>query len=159
MRSVLSVTCNVIAGFFIYMVELLGFVKLPAPGTPLIKLAILGGFTIPALLALGAGLALNRFLHWKRSVGIVLLSATGFTGFMIFSFACMLMTSEFRAMMKPETREFFTAYFEGGGLIAAFGGLGIFLFISDKPASPPPASVEVSTPLQSSSLPSSGEDK
>jgi len=121
MRKASSVILKVISGFFFYMVSLLAFIStLPTGG----KLGILFGFSIPAVLALIGGLALSRFHNWKRDTGIVLLSASGFTAFLIFSLACMLMSEEFRIMMKPDTLTFFSDYWTGGGLIVGLAGLG-----------------------------------
>lgn len=127
MRKVLSVILYTIAGFFVYMVCLLSFINQP----PAQKWGIVAGFFVPALLFLCIGLALNRFQNWKRHTGIVLLSGAGLTGFIIFTFACLLMTDEFKRMMQPDTLDFFSAYILGSIFTLATGILGV-LFITIK---------------------------
>ena len=129
MRKVSSIILKVIAGFFVYMVSLLAFVSEPPTG---VKLGILIGFSVPAVVALCGGLALTRFRNWKRDTGIVLLSASGFTAFLIFTFACLLMTEEFRRMMKPDTLTFFSDYLTGGVVIVGLAILGWILVKADK---------------------------
>jgi len=127
MRKVSSIIFKVIAGFFFYGASLLAFVSEPQTGVTGVKLTILIGFSIPAVVALCVGLALTRFRNWKRDTGIVLLSASGTTASVVLTFVCMLMTEEFRAMMKPDTLTLFSDYLTGGGAIVGFAGLGWIL--------------------------------
>lgn len=129
MRRVFSITLKVIAGFFFYVVNLLAFVNEPPTG---LKLGILAGFSVPAIITLIGGLALTRFKSWRRDTGIVLLSAAGFTAFLIFTFACLLMTEEFRTMIKPDTLTFFSDYMTGGGFIIGLILLGWMLLKANK---------------------------
>ena len=80
------------------MVCLLAFINQPAVA----KWGIVGGFTLPALVFLCIGLAVNRFRRWRRDAGVVLLSGAGFTFFLIFTFVCLLMTDEFRRMVRSD---------------------------------------------------------
>jgi cytosine/uracil/thiamine/allantoin permease len=128
-RKVSSITLKVIAGFFVYMVSLLAFVSEPPTG---VKLGILIGFSAPAVVALCGGLALTRFRNWKRDTGIVLLSASGFAAFLIFTFVCLLMTEEFRRMMRPDTLTFFSDYLTGGAVIIGLAVLGWILMKANK---------------------------
>jgi len=121
MRKVSSIILKIIAGFFVYMVSLLAFVSEPSTG---MKFGILIGFLVPAVVALCGGLALNHFRNWKRDTGIVLLSASGFTVFLIFTFVCFLLTDEFQRMMNPDTLVFFSDYLTGGGVVVGFAILG-----------------------------------
>jgi len=129
MRKVFSIVLNIIAGFFFYVVSLSGFKNETAAGA---KWGIMICFTVLAVLALCAGLALKRFRNWKRDVGIVLLCASGFTAFSIFTFACLLMTEDFRKMIQPNTLAFFGNYFTGGAVIIVFAGLGWLLLKANK---------------------------
>lgn len=115
MRKLFSILLLVIAGTFIYLLEVLGFVQGPAAGT---KWGVIFAFTIPALLALGAGLALARFDRWKRRTGIVFLSASGVTLFVVLNLACLLASEDFRKIVKPDTVVFFSDYLTGFTLIA-----------------------------------------
>ncbi len=129
MRNVFSIIFNAIAGFFFYMVSLLGFVN----GPPIrIKWGIVLVSTIPAVLALYCGLALKSFQNWKRNVGIVLLCASGFTAFAVLTFVCLLTTEEFRIMMKPGTLTLFSDYFSGGAVVVGLAMLGLLLIRADK---------------------------
>src|SRR5262249_27021679 len=98
-RRVLSVVFYVVAGFLFYMVSLLAFIDGAAVGA---NGAALGAndaafakwlpiitFTVPALITLVAGLAIMGFRDWRRDAGIVLLSAAGFTTFLVSTFATM----------------------------------------------------------------------
>jgi len=127
--KVSSIILEVIAGFFFYTVSLLAFASNLLTG---VKLGMLIGFSVPAVLALGAGLALSRFRNWKRDTGIVLLSASGVTAFAIFTFECLLMTEEFRRMMRPDTLTFFSDYLTGGGIIVGLAVLGWILVKTNK---------------------------
>ncbi len=129
MLKVSSIILKVVAGFFFYMVCVLAFVSEPPK---VLKLGILIGFSIPALIALGGGLALTRFRNWRRDTGIILLCASGFTAFLIFTFACLLMTDEFRKMMRPDTMTFFNDYLTGGVVIVCLAVLGWILVKSNK---------------------------
>lgn len=129
MRKVSSIILKVIAGFFFYMVSLLAFVNEPPTGG---KLGILIGFSVPALVAMVIGLALSHFQNWRRDVGIVLLSATGFTAFLIFTFACFLMTEEVQNMIRPDTLTFFSDYLTGCVVIVGLAILGWVLMRTNK---------------------------
>jgi hypothetical protein len=127
-RKVFSIVFFVIAGFFFYMVGLLGFVSEPSI---LAKWGIVLGFTSPAAIALLAGLALGRFRCWKRNTGIVLLSSMGVSLFVVLTFFCLLMTEEFRMMMTPDTLAYFRDYYAGSAVIAGFTILGLILLKLD----------------------------
>ena len=128
-RKVLSIILNIIAGFFFYGLSLLGFTNEPLTG---VKWGIMIGFSVMAVVALCGALALTRFRNWRRDTGIVLLSASGFTVFLIFTFICLLMTEEFRKMMRPDTLAFFSDYLTGGAIIVGFAGLGCVLLKTNK---------------------------
>lgn len=126
MRKVLGIVLYVIAGFFVYTVCLLAFINQP----PMPKWGMVAGFSVPAVLCLFGGLAVNRFRNWRRHAGIVLVTAAGFTCFLIFTFICFLMTDEFKQMMHPDTLHFFSAYVSGGAFVLITGALGILLLRS-----------------------------
>jgi hypothetical protein len=129
MRKVSSVILKAIAGFFFYMVSLLAFVSEPPVSA---KLVILIAFTVPAIAALGGGLALARFRNWRRDTGIVLLCASGFTVFVIFTFTCLLVSEEFQKMMRQETLVLFKDYLTGGGVIVGLSVVGWILTMVNK---------------------------
>lgn len=123
-RNVSSIIFNVVAGFFFYIVAVLGFMNGPAYE---FKWAIMAGFMVPALLALCAGLALKRFCNWRRITGIVLLCASAFTTFLVFTIACLFMEEDFRKMMNPDALKLFSDYITGCAVIVVFAGLGWML--------------------------------
>jgi hypothetical protein len=127
MRKFIGIIFYVVAGFFIYMVCLLSFIN----KQNVEKWGIVAGFTLLALLSLSIGLAMNRFQNWKRHVGIILLSGTGITCFIILTFAFLLMSDEFKSMMEPDTIEYFNAYISGGIFTFIIGALGI-LFLKTR---------------------------
>lgn len=129
MRSVFSVILDIIAGFFFYMACLLGFIVLPEITA---KFAIMLGSLAVAIVLLCCGLAIKRFRNWKTHAGVVLLSASGFTTFAVFTFACLFMSGEFRAMMKPDMPNIFSDYHTGGAFIAAMALLGLLLLKTNR---------------------------
>ena len=142
-RNVLSIILNVIAGFFFYMVSLLGFISESSVNA---KWVVMLGFTLPGVLALCAGLAVMRFRNWRRNTGIVLLSAAGFTTFLIFMFAILLMAEEFRVMMQPDTLTFFGDYFTGGSVIAGLAIVGLLLLMTNNNGAEQNATVDAHGP-------------
>ena len=124
MRKLFSILFLVIAGFFVYMLQVLGFVQGVSAGA---KWGVIFAFTIPALLALWAGLALARFHAWKRSTGIVFLSSSGVMVVVAFNLACLFASEDFRKIVKPETAVFFSDYLTGFALIAGCAMAGWLL--------------------------------
>lgn len=124
MRKACSIILSIVAGFFFYIVSLLGFVRVPSPGA---KWGIIFGFSVPAVATLCGALALSRFRCWKRHVGVVLLAASGFSVFLVLTIACLLMTEEFRRMMRPDALTSFSDYLTGGAVISGLAGVGWIL--------------------------------
>lgn len=122
--KLVSVSLYIVGGFFVYMVSLLAFINVQSPGAKSLMVLI---FTIPAVIALVAGIAVERFQNWRRRVGIVLLSATGFTIFLIFTLACLLMSEEFKRMMTPDTVMLFSDYVTGSVVIVLLAAGGTLL--------------------------------
>jgi Mn2+/Fe2+ NRAMP family transporter len=123
-RNLFSIIFSVIAGFFFYMVSLLGFVNEPPAGTKWLLMLI---FIIPAVTALCIGLALKGFRNWRKNTGIILISASLLTIFIAFTIACLMLTEEFRQMMKPDTLAFFSDYMTGIAVILGFVIIGWLL--------------------------------
>ena len=132
MLNLLSILFYIAAGFLFYTASLLSFVCDSGAGVD--KWWIVLGFTAPALVALAIGLALKRFRDWRRHAGIVLLSASGFTAFLVFSFVCMYISDESRALMKPEVWKFFSDYVSGGGVTIGMAVLGFVMLRANGPA-------------------------
>jgi hypothetical protein len=144
-RKVLSVGLYIIAGFFFYMVCVLAFIDGTAVGA---NGAAVGAddaafakwlpiiiFTVPAILTLVVGLAIMGFQDWRRDTGIVLLSAAGFTTFLVFTFATMFMNEQYRKMMPPEMPDvlrFFGDYITGATVIIGLALGGALLVITSR---------------------------
>jgi|RhiMethySRZTD1v2_1073278.scaffolds.fasta_scaffold472298_2 hypothetical protein len=144
-RRVLSVVLYVVAGFLFYMICVLAFIDGAAVGAngaasdaddaAFAKWLPIIIFTVPALLTLVAGLAIMGFRDWRRDAGIVLLSAAGFTTFLVFTFASMLMNEEFRKMMPPDAPDvmkFFGDYITGAAVIVGLALGGALLVITGR---------------------------
>jgi hypothetical protein len=126
-RKIISGIFYSLGGFFIYMICIIAFINFPKVGA--FKFAIIGGFSVPALIFLVIGAAIHRFQNWKSSIGTVLLSATGFTLLAIISFICMLITPEIEEIY-PHSKfalGMFNDYFSGFFVMLALAGLGGFL--------------------------------
>lgn len=133
MRKVAAILFHILAGFFVYMVSLLAFLDQSA----LAKWAMMVGFSLPVLLFLFLGLTMNRFHRWRRDVGVVLLSGTGFTFFLVFTFVCLLTSEEFKTSMPPESLSVFSSYLFGSIFLLGVAALGVaFLRADMKPAAP-----------------------
>ena len=141
-RKVLSVGLYIIAGFFFYMVCVLAFIDGAAVGASgaasgaddaaFAKWLPIIIFTVPAIITLVVGLAIMGFRDWRRDAGIVLLSAAGFTTFLVFMFATMLMKEESRKMMPPEILSFFGDYITGAAVIVVLALAGALLVITSR---------------------------
>jgi hypothetical protein len=75
------------------------------------------------------------FQDWRRDAGIVLLSAAGFTTFLVFMFATMLMNEEYRKMMPPDMPDImkiFGDYIAGAAVIVGLALCGALLVITSR---------------------------
>ena len=128
MRSVIGVCCFLVSGFLFYMVGALAFVSEPSTGA---KWGMGGRLLMLAFFFLCLGLAVGRFQNWKRNVGIVLTSSSVFTAFLVFTFACILLTPEFQVLLPPEMLSKFSDYTSGFGVIVALACVGLLLIWKD----------------------------
>lgn len=145
MRRVSGVVLYVIAGFFIYGVNLFGFVNAP---TPAAKWGVMGVFIAIACLAQVGGLVLARFQNWRRDTGIVLLCASGFTALVALTLVCLFLSDEFRRLLQPDTLTFFSDYIIGTMIVVAFAGLGWLLLRARANTSESAATASASTPMR-----------
>jgi hypothetical protein len=137
-RRVLSVGFYIVAGFLFYTVSVLAFIDDAAVGagdTGFPKWLPMIIFAVPAILSLVVGLAIMGFQDWRRDAGIVLLSAAGFTTFLIFTFATMFMNEQYRKIMPPEMPDvlrFFGDYITGATVIVGLALGGALLVITSR---------------------------
>lgn len=124
-RKVISVLFYVLGGFFIYMCCLLAFMNLPQVGAA--KFYIIGGFSVPTVIFLFIGAAINRFQDWKSSIGITILSSVGFTLFGIITFICLLLSPELEEFFPNYNLSGFDGYLSGGTIMFLLACLGWLL--------------------------------
>ncbi len=129
-RRVLSIVFYVVAGFFVYTVTLLSFIdmdSLPSVDRPpaWTKFAIMGGFAVPAAIAMLIGLGLSRFQHWKRDVGIVLVSGAGITAFAAVTLICLLLSPGFQELFPAHNMTLFDDVATGASCTVAAALIGV----------------------------------
>ncbi len=129
-RKITSVFFYIAAGFFVYVVCLLAFTNIPRVGS--FKFAIMGGFSVPALLFSIMGAAICRFQNWKSSIGIVLLSGVGFNLMIVITFICILITPEFDKYFPKNNIAYFNDYLSGFSVMFIFAGVGFLLLKQNK---------------------------
>lgn len=119
-----SIPCYSIAGFFLYTLELMAFVQVPEAG---MKLGLMGVFSIPAIVFLMLGMALNGFERWQKHTGTVLI-VSGLVGvFLCITMACIMNTKEFSIFMDPQLPANLSDYTNGFGAIALALSAGAWL--------------------------------
>ncbi|MFC1825617.1 hypothetical protein ACFL9T_23135 [Thermodesulfobacteriota bacterium] len=124
LRKAFSIFCYTISGFFLYIVSLLAFIK----EEPIItKYAMMGGFFLPALVALGIGLAFVRFKNWKRDSGIIFMSVSGFMTFIILVMFCVLSSPQLKPYFPDDKMDFFSNYRSGLSFVLITATIGLLL--------------------------------
>ncbi len=93
-----------------------------------IKLAVMGIYLIPTLLALLVGLALRSFRQWQRVCGMVALSTAAFSAFAALSWVCFLSSPDFRAAIGEEAFTLFSDVSSGFICFLLILSVGSFLF-------------------------------
>jgi hypothetical protein len=121
---VFSILCYVVAGFFVYGLCLIAFFKFPSVGT---KLGVLGGCALAALVPLAVGLMASGGAKWRRDVGIVLVSGSGFTAFLCLIMLCFSMDPGFKEFFPEPKLEVFSDYVAGFISIGICAGSGVVL--------------------------------
>ena len=131
MRKAFRVVLEVVAGFFCYSALLAVFTGgLPIAG----NLGLFALFAVPALAALLCGLTLDRFQHWKRDTGIVVISSSALSLSVVITVVSVFATREFRQMAPPNSIQFLKDYhyIAGSIVMAGLGALGLMLVVNDK---------------------------
>lgn len=144
MLRIFSIILEVIAGFFLFIVTLLAFMSGMPAGW---KFMSLGLFLLPAVVVMAIGLALMRFRCWKRDTGVVLLTVTGCTLFIVFTMACMMMSEEFRKLLVDGGSDPFGSYAVGTAVNAALAALGWYLVKQEAGKAEPPAALQPVQPV------------
>ena len=126
--NIARVIFYIVAGFFVYGVELLAFINL-GPGKYLTTLGVCVVSAVVAILALVAGSAFDRFRHMIRDSGIVLLSVGGFVAVGVLSFAWLMGSEDFRKALGPQAVAALTDYVTGFSCLIALTLLGFILVI------------------------------
>ncbi len=138
-RKVISIVFYVVAGFLVYMVSVLAFTNMGSmPGPPSlaawVKFVIMGVFSAPAAVALLVGLAIGRFRHWKRDVGIVLVSGAGVTAFVVLTITSMFLSPDSKKLFPRDMFDFFSAYIAGMSSLLGLTVIGIALIMTSRVA-------------------------
>ena len=129
-RKIISIVFYILGGFFVYMVCLLAFINIPEAGP--FKFAIMGGFSVPAVISLILGAVACPFKNWKSPVGIAVLSGVGFNLLVVFTFVCILLTPEFEEYFPRNSLAAFNDYFSGTAAMLVLAGVGGVLLITGK---------------------------
>jgi hypothetical protein len=116
------------------MVSLLAFMKMDVP--PLARAAVLGGVCIPAVVALVCGLAVSQFQHWKRDIGIVLVSGVGMTVVVVMMMVCIYFSPELVKLFPGQKLPFLGDLVTGPIFLLLFLALGIFLIMRSRGRAP-----------------------
>lgn len=125
LRKILSIMSLVISGFFIYMVTLIAFIKVPSNE----KFLISGIFIIPVILFHLVGLYIVRFKNWMRNTGIVILSGAGVTTLVLLSLITVSMSEEFKTASDVNPLEYFNQWFMGGFVLLISISIGLTLLL------------------------------
>jgi len=127
MSKVIEVLLYVVSAFFFYIVCIIAFVGEPGVSK---KVAIMAGFSVPAILALMVGVFVGRPVHWQRSLGFVLVSAASLSLLVVGTIACIVLDSETQGLISPDTLHFFSDWVSGSLCIASSGFVGALLIHS-----------------------------
>lgn len=133
-RKIIGIVCYCIGGFFLSAVSMISlFTDQSRPVPTSIKLLIMGIFSVLALIFIGIGIFLRRLEKWKRDIGIILLSASAYQIFLIFTMACLFSSQEITNFF-PDKKVFifFDDYFMGAVCLVIFAGLGFICLWASK---------------------------
>jgi len=134
-RKIISVIFYILTGCSLFVISILSFLRTPSVPA-FAKLMWIGVCLIPLLVCMFIGLAVSRFQNWKRDIGIVLLTETVFTAYVILNFVCLLLTKEFQARLPPKTFvsliKQFSDYSTGFGCMIFFTILAVILLKKPK---------------------------
>ncbi len=133
-RKIVGIFFLFIGGFFSYMVSLLAFSSFPEVGV--FKFAIIGGFSIPALIFLILGSGTCGFQNWRSHIGIVLVSVTGLNLLIIINFICIFFTPELSEFFPSNPIAYFNDYLSGFFVMIFLAVSGGFLMITRKASEP-----------------------
>lgn len=140
MHKVSTVCFYVLAGFFVYGLGIVGFMRAPDDIDRAAFVAVLVGVcSVPLAVLMLIGFALSRFRTWKRDLGVVLISGVGFTAMVALSIGCMLFDSQGKKMFPPDFEQRVdVAMGIGVNLVLLLLGIGLLLAsrASAEPAPP-----------------------
>lgn len=131
MRKALSTIFYVISGFLLNTLCLFSFFKSPEISG---KAIIIGIYAVLAAIMAVIGLAISRFINWKRVLGILFVSSAVIGSFIIFTIVCTFLDPELKKLLpqkslSPNPLEVFSDYFSGLVCILALAIIGGLLII------------------------------
>jgi hypothetical protein len=132
-----AVVCYVLAGFFVYAMGLVAFIRAPDGAGGAFTIIVEAVCAVPFLFFLLIGLALSGFKSWKRDLGVILLSGLAVTVTVVFTFACMLYYPEYRKLMPPDFLDHINNYAAGAGVNVAMLVLGVVLLLASRGSARP----------------------
>jgi len=100
--------------------------------TVLMKLMSMCYFLIPAVIAMLIGLIFSKFKFWKRDVGVVLLSASGFMALVAVTFLALFISPSRKEFFPDLNIIFFSDYIKGFSFLALVALTGFLLIIKRK---------------------------
>ena len=130
MRKVVSIIFYCLGGFFVYIICFMGFIEDEQPWVA--KLIMLGIFTLPFIIFTLAGAAIVRFENWKHSLGVIFLSGSGVSFFVIIVIISYALTPEFKKLYPQANLSLFNDYLTGFSLTIGLAALGIYLIKTSK---------------------------
>jgi len=136
--TVIAVICYIFGGFMLYIFELMTFFDFNAieedgPAEPAVVGMVLGVFFVLSAVPIGLGLACRQFERWARDLGVVLVSAGGFTLFVGAVLIVMKDSPEFQKEIDdPQMAEFMLGHWHVGMTVTAITTVaGVAMLISD----------------------------
>lgn len=124
--KILRVVLYAIGGFFILMVNFLSFASIPE-STVVMKLVIMGVFTVIALIFILIAMATNRFKAWRSPLGISMVSAVGCNILTVLAYFWIQSSPEIIQSVPNFHQDFFSDYLVGGITTVVTLALGLIL--------------------------------
>ncbi len=124
-RKISSIFFYSIAGFFLFGLNFISFMKFPAG-----KLIVLGVLTALILIFTLIAISISQFKEWQMPTGLMLLISAGFSAFGIFSFICMQLSPAMQVLSPRQNFDMLSDYPTGCSVTLLALGVGYWLIRS-----------------------------